>query len=216
MSTPLSRAKARLAKRKRVRNGLRVELRTATARVRQTARVVDRLKPRPAAPRLITARDLGLTFRMPDGFKGAVTRGAGHYSAGERADTDAELIALVRSWHRHHQSIGGSGVAYEAIVGDHGTIAFGNPMTIKSRAVALNNTGTVSICCPGGEGDRMAPAAKASVRWLLDNWHTAAVPEPHRLPRPARSIPWRGHKEFPNNSTACPGVMLADYRELWR
>jgi hypothetical protein len=142
-----------------------------------------------SAPKFITAEPLGLS--------------------------SSELAAEMRKDHRFHLGKGWGGLAYEAMVADDGTIGFGNPMSRKSAAVDSTNTGMVSICCPGTTGDRMTDAQKRSVRWLLDNWHTAKVPKPHRLPKKARQFGWLGHHEYPGQSTACPGVMLSDFRKVW-
>jgi hypothetical protein len=166
-------------------------------------------------PKFITAAQLGLTFQSVFGSKGTITRGAGHYTAGARASNASELAAEMRSDHRFHKGKGWGGLSYEAMVADDGTVGFGNPISRKSAAVASNNTGMVSICCPGTTGDRMTAAQKASVTWLMNNWHTAAVPAAHRLPKPARSFGWDGHRFYPGQSTACPGVMINDYREIW-
>jgi hypothetical protein len=167
-------------------------------------------------PKMITAAQLGLTFQFVFGQKGTVFRGAGHYTAGRRAANATELAAEMRADHRFHKDKGWGGLSYEAMVADDGTIGFGNPMTRKSAAVASTNTGMVNICCPGTTGDRMTAAQKASVRWLMKNWHTTAVPAAHRLPLPARSIGWKGHSSYPGQSTACPGVMNEDYKEIWK
>lgn len=190
-------------------------LNTANERIALRERqLVARNKP--AKPPMITARQLGLTFQYIWGAKGRVYRGAGHYTAGRRARNATDLAAEMRSDHAYHRSKGWGGLSYEAMIADDGTIGFGNPMDRKSAAVAGQNTGMVGICCPGTTGDRMTAKQKASIRWLLDNWHTKAVPAAHRLPRPARQLDWRGHREFPGQSTQCPGVMLNDYKELFR
>ena len=165
-----------------------------------------------SGPRIITAAQLGLRFQYLWGSKGYVTRGAWHYTAGPRAPGATRLIELVRTYHRMH----GGGLAYEAVIADDGTIALINPMNRKGAAVASSNTGMVNICCPGTTGDRLTEAQERSVRWLRDNWHTRSVPSAHRLPRGARALDWRGHREHPGQSTACPGAMLTDYKECWR
>jgi hypothetical protein len=121
----------------------------------------------------------------------------------------------MRSDHQFHKGKCWGGLSYEAMVADDGTIGLGNPIGRKSAAVASTNTGMVNICCPWTTGDRMTAAQKASVRWLMDNWHTTAVPAVHRLPLPARSIGWKGHRYYPQQSTECPGVMINDYQEIW-
>jgi hypothetical protein len=166
-------------------------------------------------PKMVTAAQIGLSFQNLWGAKGTVFRGAGHYTAGRRVANKDELIAEMRADHKFHIGKGWGGLAYEAMVADDGTIGFGNPMTRKGTAVEETNTGMVNICCPGTTGDRMTPPQQASVRWLMDNWHTTAVPSAHRLPVKARSIGWRGHRFYPNQSTDCPGAMIKDFKEIW-
>lgn len=190
---------------------LRERLAAVRGRIR---RLRDGIRRR-SRPRIITAEQLGLTFSYAFGAKGPVYRGAGHYSASKRCRTAAELVESVRAFHGFHTSLGWGGLSYEALVGDDGTIVLGNPTDRKSAAVALNNTGMVGICVPGTTGDRMTPACKQSIRWLLDNWHTPAIPARHRLAEPARSFGWKGHREYPDQSTSCPGDMLVDYKELF-
>jgi hypothetical protein len=166
-------------------------------------------------PKMITAAQLGLSFQNLFGQKGTVFRGAGHYTAGHRVADATALAAEMKSDHAFHISKRFGGLAYEAMVADDGTIGFGNPMVRKGAAVGGLNTGMVNICCPGTIGDRMTAKQKESVRWLMDNWHTKAVPSAHRLPLPARSIGWKGHTEYPDQDTSCPDVMVHDYREIW-
>jgi hypothetical protein len=165
-------------------------------------------------PRIITARHLGLRFQDVFGPKGTVVRGAGHYTAGPRASDAAELAAEARKDHAFHQGNGWGGASYEAMVADDGTLALLNPAHRKSAAVAMNNTGMWNLVHPGTTGDRMTPAAAATLRWYLANAHTRRIPKEHRSPVDLRTISWRGHREYPQNSTACPGVMLNDYREM--
>lgn len=186
------------------------------ARVAQAAAMIARREAQiaPPAPPYKTAAQLNLKFTYPFGHKGKVIRGGGHYSAEERAAGMSDLERLARSFHAYHAGKGWGGISYEALVADDGSIIFGNPMDRKGAAIAAMNTGLVNICVPGTTGDRMTAECKRSIRWLMDNWHTTAVPARHRLPVRARSIPWRGHREW-NNNSACPGDMLADYHEAW-
>jgi len=182
---------------------------------RRIANMRKQRKARPSAPKMITAGQLGLTFQNVFGAKGEVVRGAGHYTAGHRSADATALSAEMRNDHRFHMGKGWGGLSYEAMVADDGTIGFGNPMGRKSAAVASSNSGMVNICCPGTTGDRMTAKQKASVKWLMDNWHTDAVAAAHRLPKAARSFGWKGHKSYAGQSTACPGVMANDYEEIW-
>lgn len=194
------------------------KLRTAEQQQRGAMRVAamrNQRKERPSAPKFITAAQLGLTFQYIWGGKGDVVHGAGHYTAGARVAGASALAEEMRSDHKFHAGKGWGGLSYEAMVADDGTIGFGNPMNRKSAAVASHNTGMVSICCPGSTGDRMTSSQQASVKWLMDHWHTDAVPAAHRLPKPARSLAWKGHRFWPDQSTQCPGVMINDYKEIW-
>ena len=193
-------------------------LRTADQKALGQKRIANmrrQRKERPSAPKMITAAHLGLSFQDVFGGKGPITRGAGHYTAGHRIANAAALGKEMQSDHRFHAGKGWGGLSYEAMVADDGTIGFGNPMSRKSAAVAKNNTGMVNICCPGTTGDRMSAKQKASVKWLMDNWHTKAVPAAHRLPKKARSFGWKPHNAYPQQSTACPGDMARDYKEIW-
>lgn len=194
---------------KLIRNpGTRNPVQLARARAR-------RGKPSPygggGKPTIITARQIGLRFQYLFGAKGTVYRGAGHYTAGPRAASRGRLIELVRLYHGMHPG----GLAYEYVVADDGTIAAANPMGRKSAGVAMNNTGLINVCCPGTTGDRMTAAQKRSIAWLLANAHTSAMPAAHRAPRRPLGLSWRPHKEYPSNSTACPGDMTGQYKELW-
>jgi hypothetical protein len=162
-------------------------------------------------PTIITAAQLGLTFQNVFGPKGNVYRGTGHYTAGHRCASADALRAEARSDHAYHKSKGWGGLSYEAMIADDGTIVFGNPMYRKGAAVAVNNTGMVNICCPGTTGDRITNGQERSIQWLRANWHTTAVPSAHRLPKRMADLTWHGHKEWPSQSTACPGDMLSDY-----
>jgi hypothetical protein len=125
-----------------------------------------------------------------------------------------QLVSFAVSFHQAHKALGGGGLAYEALVADDGSIVLGNPPNRKSDGVARSNTGLINICVPGTTGDRMTARQRESIRWLLAHWHTDQIPARHRIPKDARKLEWKGHREWFNNS-ACPGTFLVDYRDLW-
>lgn len=174
----------------------------------------QQIEDKTGKPTIITSSQLGLTFQNVFGGKGSVYRGTGHYTAGHPAAGKAELAAEMRADHGYHKGKGWGGLSYEVMIADDGTIGFGNPMNRKSAAVAVNNTGMVNICCPGTTGDRITAGQKRSIQWLRANWHTSAVPSAYRLPKPMHQLTWHGHREWPSQSTACPGDMLSDYHEV--
>ncbi len=201
------RASARIAKWERKRDQASAYLRRRRGQLKRYG---------PAKPRIVTAKQAGLSFVNRWGGKGNIYRGAWHYTAGPRAKGATDLLRLGRQYHAYHQSMGWPGLSYEALIADDGTILFANPISIKSAGVASNNSGLVNICCPGTTGDRLTAGQKSSVKWLRSRWHTRDVPSTHRLPRPAADLAWRPHNEFPSQSTACPGAMAHDYKEAWR
>jgi predicted nucleic acid-binding Zn ribbon protein len=165
-------------------------------------------------PTIITSRQLGLTFQYVFGNKGAVYRGTGHYTAGHRSSNATELAAEMRSDHAYHKGKGWGGLSYEVMIADDGTIGFGNPVDRKGAAVASQNTGMLNICCPGTTGDKISAGQERSIKWLRANWHTSAVPSAYRAPKQMADLAWHGHKEWPLQSTACPGDMLSDYHRI--
>lgn len=197
--------------------GNRAKLAHWSGLLKQARSMVARRKAQvdgPAAPAFKTAAQIGLAFTYPWGYKGTVTKGGGHYSATGRAANMVDLERMARQFHEHHKAQGWGGLSYEVLIADDGSMIFGNPMDRKAAAIASMNTGMVSMCCPGSTGDRLTAGQKQSIGWLMDNWHTNTVPARHRLPVRARSIPWRGHREW-NANSACPGAMLADFHEAW-
>lgn len=164
-----------------------------------------------ARPRIITARQLGLAFQWVFGSKGTPYRCAGHYTAGHRAADAVALAAEARADHAFHRGKGWGGLSYDYMVADDGTLLLGNPIGRKSAHVGGNNSGNVGICCPGTTGDRPTSAQAATVRWLLANAHTSALPAEHRSPVDLRRLPLLGHNEYPGNATSCPGLFIDMY-----
>jgi hypothetical protein len=172
------------------------------------------LNDTPARPKFVTAASLGLTFQNVFGSKGTVIHGTGHYTAGSRVKDAAALKREMRADHAFHKGKGWGGLSYEVMIADDGTIGFGNPMSRKSAAVALHNTGMVNICCPGTTGDDLSRGQQESIRWLRANWHKSVVPSAHRLPKAMHEIAWKPHREWPDQSTACPGSMATTYHQV--
>jgi hypothetical protein len=177
-------------------------------------RRLNQIEAKTGKPKIITSRQLGLTFQYVFGSKGPVHRGTGHYTAGHRSSNAIELAAEMRSDHAYHKGKGWGGLSYEVMIADDGTIGFGNPVDRKGAAVASQNSGMLNICCPGTTGDKISAGQKRSIEWLRANWHTSAVPSAYRAPKPMHELTWHGHKEWPLQSTACPGDMLSDYHKV--
>ncbi len=193
--------------------GKRQHLHDAIDDAKRAIREIDAqiAKSKPKKPTIVTARQMGLTFQYVFDSKGTITNIAGHYTAGHRVASISGLIAEAKSDHAFHRGKGWGGLSYEYMIADDGSIVCGNPINRKSAAVALHNTGLVNFCCPATTGDRPTAEQAASVRWLLANAHTSAMPAEHRSPVDLRRVPLKGHKEFPDQSTACPGAFQPMY-----
>lgn len=152
------------------------------------------------------------TFEYVFGAKGGAHRSAGHYTAGRRCKDASELLHEARLDHAFHKSRGWGGLSYEWMVADDGTLLLGNPTDRKGAAVAGQNTGMVNVCMPATTGDRPTPAQQRTLRWLVANAHTSALPKRHRSPVDLRTVPMKGHKDYPGQSTACPGLFIDLYR----
>lgn len=167
-----------------------------------------------AAPRIITAAQIGLSFQYIWGRKLPVAYFGEHYSGDSPARTADELIAKARSYHATHRGRGWGGLSYEYLVAP-GVIVCGNPTDRLSAAVAAFNSRMTGVCVPGTTGDRIDAGTAATLRWLRDNAHTTKLPSAHRMPRPIRELDCRGHQNFPGQSTSCPGDYLPTYEEIF-
>lgn len=177
--------------------------------LRRAQVAVARRHATPTAPRIVTAKSLGMTFDWVFGQRGTVYRATGHYTAGPRARNAAEGVATARAVHAQHRNQGWGGCSYDAMICDDGTLILLNPPTRKSAHVASNNTGNASVNCPGTTGDQPTAAQQATFRWYLANAHTSNVPREHRQPVDLRSVRWYGHNDL--NATACPGAFKTMY-----
>ena len=165
-----------------------------------------------ARPRIITARSIGLAFQNLFGDLGPEVDVTGHYSAGARARTWQEGVARAQSFHADHKAKGWGGIGYHFVIADDGALICARPTLLKGAHTALHNTQNLGINCPGTTGDRPTTKQQATYRWLLANAHTAALPQAHRTDRDLRQARLHGHKEWPDNATACPGLFLAMYK----
>jgi hypothetical protein len=163
------------------------------------------------APRIVTARSLGLTFKNLFGDLGPETNVTGHYSATPRAHTLEEGIAAVREFHADHMSKGWGGIGYHYVIPDDGTLICTRPTILKGAHVLLHNSNNIGVNMPGTTGDKPTAVQAATFKWLLANAHTDALPTAHRTDRDLRRAKRWGHKQWPDNSTSCPGLFLSMY-----
>lgn len=143
------------------------------------------------------------------GSIGDVWRATGHYTAGPVDRDDAHAVQLAKSFDRYHRSLGWGGIGYHYMIAASGSLIILRPTGWKGAHTASNNSGNIGIVCNGTTGDRPTRAQARTLRWLLANAHTKALPASHRVN--LRGVVLKGHKDWPGQSTACPGGFHAMY-----
>lgn len=159
-------------------------------------------------PRIVTAGQIGLRFTNRFGELGPETNLTGHYTAGPVDRDDQHAIELCRQYHAAHAAKGWGGIGYHYCITRKGTILGLRPTLLKGTHTALHNTQNAGVMFLGTTGDQPTGAQARSYRWLLRNAHTTAMPVAHRTDLPLSNAKRRGHKEWPDNHTACPGDFL--------
>lgn len=182
---------------------LEPERRNAT----QKQRAEERAKQQPATgdPRIVSAAEAGIRTRAVFGGLGPETRVSTHYSAGPRARNLAEGLRIAREHDRFHDSKGWGGSSYHFNIPDTGEIICARPVSQKGAGVAGHNSNNVHVHFYGTTGDRPTREQIDSAKWLLANAHTEAMPSGHRTDRDLRQADTRGHNQWPDQGTGCPG-----------
>lgn len=168
------------------------------------------------APRIITAAQAGINSRGRFGPLGPETRATIHYTAGPVDQTVNHALQLDRQYAAYHRQIFGDTIAYHFNICRDGTIICLRSTYSKGAHTAQTNSNNVGVMFHGTTGDKPSKAQAASLRWLAANAHTKAMPATHRCDRDLRRAEWRGHKQWPNQSTACPGEFLSLLEEVRR
>ena len=143
---------------------------------------------------------------------GTITDLTGHYTGGSPDESDAHAIALCRSHDSYHRSLGWGGYAYHWCITREGNIICGRPTGWKGAHTALHNSGNLGIVMHGTTGTRPNRAQAATLRWLLAYAHTGKMPAAHRAPRKLEGLRLRGHFDWPDNATSCPGEFITLFR----
>lgn len=176
--------------------------RNATQLEREKQRAKEAEQSGTRRPRIVRAP---FTTRKVFGSLGAETRFTVHYSAGGRARDLGEGIEDAKLSHRLHASKGWGGCSYHFVIPDSGELILCRPVDEKGAGVANTNSNNVHAQFPGTTGDRPTEAQKRTIRWLVANAHTEALPASHRTSRDLRRADIRGHNRWPGQSTGCPG-----------
>jgi hypothetical protein len=163
-----------------------------------------------AAPKIITARQIGLEFRILFGELGPEHWVTGHHTAGPIDTSDAHAISLCKSYHAAHAAKGWGGVGYHFCITRRGTIIGLRPLYLKGTHVGSWNSTNVGVMFHGTTGNKPTKRQAQSYRWLLRNCHTSKMPSAHRADRPlhaAAGTRRRGHNDWPGHQwNACPGT----------
>lgn len=134
----------------------------------------------------------------PQGRLRAVT---GHYTAGPIDQNDEHAKSLFLGIDQAHKAKGWTACGYPFGIARSGTLFLLRPATVIGAHVLNQNSGNVGVVCHGTTGDKPTEAQAATLRWLLANAHTTALPPSHRVD--LRALPVKGHNDW--MATACPG-----------
>lgn len=156
-------------------------------------------------PRIVTAKQAGLNPASVFGGLGPERKATTHYAASPRARNLAQGISLARGFDRFHRGKGWGGLSYHYCIPDTGEIICGRSTGSKGAHVANMNAGNIGVNFFCTTGDKPTAAQRASVRWLMANAHTRAMPKLHRTDRDLRKADIRQHRDWPSQSTSCAG-----------
>lgn len=152
-----------------------------------------------------TPSDVGISPADPTKFGaiGKINAFTVHHSAGPRATSKARAQALHRAYQQHHIDNGWGDIGYHFSLDDHGRIYALRSLSYKGAHTAMHNTGNVGFMVHGNyDYDELTDPQKQTLRWIFRGgfWQLIHVHEHDLL--------IRGHQEWPDNPTACPGVNL--------
>lgn len=131
-----------------------------------------------------------------------------HHTAGPRAETKAEAQALNRQYQLAHINKGWGDYAYHLTVDDLGRGYECRPWKAKGAHTALHNSRNIGISFHGDyTWMGLTVEQREFMRWLFQGGFYYLFREPED-----GIADVRGHKDWPDNFTACPGTNL--YRHL--
>lgn len=122
-----------------------------------------------------------------------------HHTAGTRPRTENAERAELRAIQAAHQAQGWSDIGYNYVIMPSGRVYEGRGYNVVGAHTANHNTGTIGVCFAGNyEVVKPSRAQLVAYRRLvrLLKKHGAQI----------RRV--RGHKQMPNQATACPGRYL--------
>lgn len=149
------------------------------------------------------ARSTQCTSPETDWYRMAI-----HHTAGPQT-SGGSVAAVLRALQAYEQDAGEyCDLPYQFMVGHDGSLYEGRPLTLFSGATGGgNNDGNIAVCfvgcyhptgCPNGVSHDATDEMLAGAHLLVQT-----LARVHDIPTSTDSI--RGHRDWPGNSTACPG-----------
>lgn len=127
-----------------------------------------------------------------------------HHSAGPRATSKARAQELHRAYQRQHINQGYGDIGYHFSMDDYGRFYRLRPIRYKGAHTAKHNTGNVGIMVHGNyDLHGLTRVQRRSLTWLFRGGFFELTGARER-----ELVLVRGHDEWPDNSTACPGKNL--------
>lgn len=165
-------------------------------------------------PRIITARELGLSFQDVFGELGPEEFITGHWSAGPVDHGLDDGIRLVRQIHRDHKAKGWGGGGYHYCVlrqqDKHGRpiILCIRPTALLGAHVGMHNSRNIGVMFNGRPGmGEPSVTQRRGFLWLIENAHTRKMPAAHRTDLPLTEAKRMGHNDWSGHeSNQCPGI----------
>jgi len=140
---------------------------------------------------------------------GPIRRITGHYTAGPRDKNWRHAVQLFRVYHDQHRRYGWGGIGYHLGITTGGDVVLLRRIAWQGAHTGGANSGNLGIVMHGGPRHKPTAAQARTLRWLLANMHTSAMPKSHRAPRSLAGIRVYGHSDF--TATACPGQFKTCY-----
>lgn len=122
-----------------------------------------------------------------------------HHTAGYAPRNENQEIQEMRSIQRQHKANGWDDIGYNYVIMPSGRVYEGRGFNIVGAHTYLHNTGTIGVSFAGNYDVTRPTRAQLIAFKQLRRWLRK---------RGARVTKIRGHKQMPNQATACPGRFL--------
>ena len=149
------------------------------------------------APRIITARRLGLAFADLFGELGPEFFATGDNSAGARARNAREGVALVRAFHAAHEAKGWGGIGYHCVIPDDGALICARPTLLKGKHRCTTRTMRAAAWCANRVWDCYGIPPRKGILLHAPAWYASSAADIPRI--------WRCRSSPAMTTAAIPG-----------